>query len=215
MQTIHDAHNQLLLKGAFEKTLKFAISASLGVLVTGMLLFFMWSLIAMAPPTVIDNPPKVIEIVMPEKRDIDTELEQISPKPVDPEVPPVVPEFQQSFENNNDLALLIPPPAGPDVIDVDKGFSSGAAMPIVRVAPQYPRRQLQRGIEGFVDLVFDIGPGGRTENIRVVYGEPEGVFDSASIRALKKWKYKPAMEDGVGKVQKNQTTRIKFELAKG
>jgi protein TonB len=60
--------------------------------------------------------------------------------------------------------------------------------------------------------VFDITPAGKTENIRVVYAEPEGVFERSSMKALAKWKYKPAMDDGVAMPQKNQTTRITYEL---
>jgi len=41
---------------------------------------------------------------------------------------------------------------------------------------------------------------------------PSSIFNRAAINALKKWKYKPAFEDGVAISQYNISTRISFEL---
>jgi len=96
----------------------------------------------------------------------------------------------------------------PDVSD------SGSAVITYNLAPTYPRRAITRNIEGYVDLMFDIAASGKTENIRILRAEPKGYFEKAAQKALAKWKYKPAMEDGVATAQKNQTTRITFELEK-
>ena len=187
-------------------------SASLAAFVTGLLLLMMCSLIAMEPPEIIEATTDVIDIVMPKDRKI---IEQPTPpveKPVDPAPPPEMPKTVENFDNTQTLEITIAPPVNPGKMTFGNGLDSGSAMPIFKVAPQYPRRPQTKGIEGFVDLMFDIGPTGKTQNIRVLYAEPQGLFERASIRALKKWKYKPAMNDGVAQVQKNQTTRIRFNL---
>lgn len=187
-------------------------SASLAVFVTGLLLALMCSLIAMDPPEIIESKIKPVDVVMPEDRQITPQPTPPLEKPVDPAPPPEMPEIIESFENTTTLHIAIAPPVDPGEIVIGNDLGTGSAMPIFKVAPQYPRRQQSLGVEGFVDLMFDIGPTGKTQNIRVLYSQPQGVFDKASIRALKKWKYKPAMDDGVAKVQKNQTTRISFNL---
>ncbi len=72
----------------------------------------------------------------------------------------------------------------------------GDILPLVRVAPQYPRRAMSRGIEGWVQLAFSIGPTGAPFNVRVVDADPSDIFDRAAIRAVEKWKYKPRVVNG-------------------
>ena len=80
------------------------------------------------------------------------------------------------------------------------------------IAPLYPNRARQRGIEGYVDLMFDVSAAGKTENIRVIDANPKGYFERAAMKALAKWKYQPAMEDDIAMATKNVTRRFTFEL---
>lgn len=215
MTTTYMFNNETALSEISGKVLRLTTSASLGVLVTGVLLFLMCSLIAMNPPEMVETTHEKFDIWVDPNRDIEPVIKEKVIKPPEPTTEPDAPEIQENFENTETIQLVMAPPiAGPTALNIQSGMDSGSAMPIFRVAPSYPRRQQSRGIEGFVDLAFDIGPTGKTENIRVIYAEPKGAFERASIKALSKWKYQPAMEDGVGQVQKNQTTRIKFELEK-
>ena len=67
---------------------------------------------------------------------------------------------------------------------------------LVRVAPNYPRRAVQRRIEGYVELAFDIDNRGRPTNIEVVASEPKGVFDREVIKAVRQWRYEPIVYQG-------------------
>lgn len=196
----------------FRKFLRLTTSAGLGVLVTGLLLFLMCSLIAMDPPDIDTQVIRVTQVVMDDTSVIEVLPEPITPKPVDPAPMPQLPQFSQQFEAVKGVDIAVAPIVEPGAQDVGRGFSSGTALAIFKVAPEYPRRHLSRGVEGFVDLMFDITPTGKTENIRVIYAEPQGAFERSSVTALSKWKYKPAMNDGVAIAQKNQTTRITYEL---
>ena len=64
------------------------------------------------------------------------------------------------------------------------------------VAPKYPRAAQRRGDSGWVDIVFTVGVDGAVSNVEVRKADPEGVFDSAAIRAVEKWKFEPVSEDG-------------------
>lgn len=81
--------------------------------------------------------------------------------------------------------------------------------PIVRIEPRYPSSALENNIKGHVKLTFTVKANGSTENIRVVESVPEGVFDSTSIAALKKWKYIPQCNNGKV-VKEMQETTLSF-----
>ena len=82
------------------------------------------------------------------------------------------------------------------------------------VSAKYPRAALQRGIEGYVDVKFDITEIGLTKNIQVIGANPEKIFDKAALNAVRKWRYKPQLNDGEAQYFEGMVKRIRFELAK-
>ena len=74
--------------------------------------------------------------------------------------------------------------------------SDSDVIPLVRIDPTYPGRALSRGIEGWVLLEFTITPLGTVQNVVVVDAEPPSMFNSAAQRAVRRWKYRPRIEDG-------------------
>lgn len=74
--------------------------------------------------------------------------------------------------------------------------SDGDYLPIVKVAPVYPRRALSRGIEGYVILEFMVTKLGTVDNIQVVEANPPGYFERAAIKAASRFKYKPKVING-------------------
>ncbi|RQW63600.1 energy transducer TonB [Vibrio viridaestus] len=87
-------------------------------------------------------------------------------------------------------------------------------MPIYRVQPNYPSRALRRNIEGYVVVRFDIDENGRPFNIQVVESKPSRMFDREAIRAVKRWKYQPNVENGTASVVTGQQTKVEFRIAK-
>ena len=90
--------------------------------------------------------------------------------------------------------------------------SDGEYLPIVKVAPIYPRRALARGIEGFVILEFTVTPQGTVVDPKVVRAEPEGIFNQAAIDAAKKFKYKPRVIDGKAVSVPGVQNQITFKM---
>jgi TonB family protein len=68
------------------------------------------------------------------------------------------------------------------------------AEPINRQPPAYPQGPLYNGIMGFVVLEFDVDTHGTPQNVEVLYGTPQGVFDSAAVAAIQRWRYRPMLD---------------------
>ena len=80
------------------------------------------------------------------------------------------------------------------------------ALPLYRVDPRYPSKALKRRVEGYVIMRFTIDATGRPKDIEVIEAEPERMFEREAIRALKKWKYQPKVEDGLAAVLPRRST---------
>ncbi len=92
-------------------------------------------------------------------------------------------------------------------------FGAGSdrdALPLVRVEPEYPPRAVERGIEGWVQLRFDITAAGAVAGAVVVDSEPEGVFDEAALRAVSRWRYNPKLEAGVAVERRGVQVILRF-----
>ena len=62
--------------------------------------------------------------------------------------------------------------------------------------PEYPDRALDDRISGSVVVQYVVDEKGRTKDIKVTQSTPPGVFDSAAIDAIRRWRYRPARYDG-------------------
>lgn len=57
--------------------------------------------------------------------------------------------------------------------------------------PNYPRRSYNSGRQGWTIIRLDVAENGETENVNVERSVPDGLFDSASIGAVKRWQFQP------------------------
>jgi len=137
------------------------------------------------------------------------------PKPED-EPPPMEPPTVQP----NDLVAEASSIGFKADLSADTGLSGGLALesgdgeylPIVKVAPIYPRRALSRGIEGYVIVEFVVTKQGSVKDPVVVEAKPEGVFDQAAKDAAKKFKYKPRVIDGLATEVSGVQNKITFKM---
>ena len=89
--------------------------------------------------------------------------------------------------------------------------AEGEAVPIVRIDPQWPREALEEGEEGFVRVEVLIGVDGGTKDVRVLESEPGRLFVRNAVRAVRRWKFKPRIVDGVA-VERWAVTTIEFRM---
>jgi protein TonB len=90
-------------------------------------------------------------------------------------------------------------------------FKKWEAAPLIVSAPAYPPHALQRGIEGHVVAEFSLDEEGRVRETTIIESVPTGVFDTAVLRAVKKFVYCPEVVDGIG--GNNQPIRKRFSFA--
>jgi len=151
------------------------------------------------------------------KRNENLNLEDYTPEkpPKPPEVPPEVPP--QDIDNIDPSAPTINIPPPPVAANVDIGgpggmnIAEGDYLPIVRVAPVYPARALQRGVEGYVDMSFTVTTTGTVKDPIVMFST-SSLFERAASRAVVKFKYKPRVVDGVPVEVVGVKTRITFKI---
>ena len=90
---------------------------------------------------------------------------------------------------------------------------TGMGLPIVKVAPIYPRRALKERIEGHVLLEFVVTETGDVRDAVVLEAKPNGVFEQAALKAAAKFKYKPRTVDGKPVETPGVRNRISFEVS--
>ncbi len=85
--------------------------------------------------------------------------------------------------------------------------------PIKKTPPLYPRSAIARGINGYVIAEYTVDINGKTKDINIVEAYPEGYFEKASIKAAKKFLYKPNIgPDGVPVERHNVRNRFTFYM---
>ena len=141
---------------------------------------------------------KIADIVVPDKV-IETNLKEVKPEKVeDPEEPP--PDLEPiDFDTDIDMNVAnTAPTTGIKLKLSSSGMSSGDGeyLPIVKVAPIYPRRAQTRGISGYCIVEYTVTKTGSIRDPQAVDCQPSGIFESASVRAAEKFKYKPRVVDG-------------------
>ncbi|MEE8550047.1 MAG: energy transducer TonB [Gemmatimonadota bacterium] len=190
----------------------------LAAVVTFGLLWVMQALIGAAGKLSEGKAPFVVDFVRV-KRDNEPEVKKRElPDRKPPEQPPPPPEIDFATNLNPDEAV------GSIVLFVDVGLELAGAtnlgtggadrdiVPLVRIEPQYPMRAEQRGIEGWVELVFTITAVGTVKDVVVTASHPGSVFDRAAVRAVRKWKYTPKVENGAAVERTGVRQRLKFDL---
>jgi len=142
--------------------------------------------------------------------------------PPPPPPPPPEPPKQQIVQDasNTDAGTIGFNAPTVDVGGVNNGIGdpSGAMMrdgdatPIVRIEPKYPVQAARDGINGWVKMRFSIMPDGSVDEVEVVEAEPKRVFDREAIRALKRWKYSPKIENGQALKQTGIMVQLDFNI---
>ena len=77
---------------------------------------------------------------------------------------------------------------------------------------EYPRRAMRMGVEGFVQLGFDINEQGRALNIVVEDAQPKRMFDKAATKLIKGIRFESPEEQGQPIVVTAVSMKIAFAL---
>ena len=85
--------------------------------------------------------------------------------------------------------------------------------PVKTVLPVYPERAQKKGIEGKVTVEYDISLDGSVSNARIIYSEPYGVFEQATLKAIRQFEFQPKMVNHIAVPVKGVTNTFLFRLS--
>ncbi|NQZ82350.1 MAG: energy transducer TonB [Colwellia sp.] len=201
------------------KSGRYLLGLVFSVMVTLGLLWSMQALIAGGKNVLTDAPRgNVLDFIRLKKEQQLVKKERKPQKPVKPKEPPppmAQPKMQQSNPNANAVSTNFAANIETD-IGLSNGLSLGSGdgdyLPIVKVAPIYPRRAQSRGIEGYAIVEFTVTANGSVQDPLIVESKPEGVFDRAAMDAALKFKYKPRVVDGVAMAVSGVRNKISFQI---
>ena len=185
--------------------IRWSISVVMAAGITVGLFYFMQYLIATGER--LSDPITVIRIVDATMPDIELDvIEEIDkPEPIEEVVSEKLetPQKQINLDSGPSLNIArqnIGVGDGIDLMPASINNTDGDYLPLVAIAPQYPTRAAQRGIEGWCLVSFTVDGLGSVveESIIVVDSEPPNIFDRSSLRAAARFKFQPRVVDGQG-----------------
>lgn len=194
-----------------------ALVVAPGGLLLAILLFYALAMVSgigkqVEPESVIT--PDLDFLMVRQESDVEARTRELPPEPEEivPETQPEMPQVQQQV-----VPITSTPVTAVDIPNIDVGISvalspslNNLAVPtpelvldtnptaVSQVPPSYPRRALRRKVEGSVTVEFLVTEAGtvKPDSIKVVESNPQGTFDSAVIKAIKRWRFKIKTVDG-------------------
>lgn len=182
------------------RTLNVLAALLLAALMTFSLFFLMQFLIAGSGEQPVRGQPNIIgDISIPE---LDFTPITTILKPVEPLAPEELPDIPEPSVLSDGPALAGIQPPGVEIKNPELAGGAGIApgdaqyLPIVTFDPVYPQRALLGEVEGWCLVAFTVNENGGVEDPVVLDAEPPGVFNSASLRAVSRFKFNPRTENG-------------------
>jgi len=203
---------------------RYILVAVVAAVITVVLYLLMHTLVSQAAKNLRgdDDLPSIDFTKVKLDEEVRERSRRIPKKPPPPKEPPPPPKM--NVQQNQQVVNNMPTPNIPNLdlgVGGDGPFlgavgqvnmnEEGGVIPIVRIAPQYPRKALMAKIEGWVKVKFTITPTGTVANPEVVDAKPRRIFDREAIRAILKFKFKPKVVNGQG-VEQVATQTIEFDL---
>jgi len=211
--------SQTSVKTMPQTILRLVLATLCAAVITLGLFFLMQSLIQSSGSALTDAPKgSVLDFVRVKKEESIQKKDRKPKKPPKPKEPPpdmAPPQMDAPSPESATSGMDFGAGMAADVsLDGGLALSSGDGefLPIVRVAAVYPRRALQRGIQGFVDVEFTVSKLGSVINPKVIQASPEGIFEQAALDATLKYKYKPRVVNGEPMDVSGVEVRVTFEL---
>jgi protein TonB len=143
---------------------------------------------------------QMLDFVRLKRNEVAERKERKPERPEVNEVPDAPPAADQNANAGNTLAVSAPMAmdAGLDIgAGLGLGTGDGEYLPIVKVAPVYPRRALERGITGTCLVTYTVTTVGTVKDVTVVEGGCDNdIFARPSVDAAYRFKYKPRVING-------------------
>ncbi len=166
-----------------------------------------------------------VDFVRLKREDIIETKKRLKKKPPKPKDPPPPPKLEvQEAEKPQSQALQMDIPrmdlplrmgSGPfmgGLAQADR-TRDGGLIPLVTIAPMYPRQALRKRAEGYVIVEFTVTRDGSVKSPKVIEAKPRRLFNQAALRTILRYKFKPLIVDGQPQ-ETRASWRINFVLEK-
>lgn len=188
-----------------------------GVFIAGALTYFMHQLILSSHHQLDETVRTSFLDFVRVKREEHSQRKQVKPKRPQTQQAPQTPSAPKSNPQLTEANLAVALPAVETQVQVDIGTlgigsGDGEYLPIVKVAPVYPHKAMASGVEGDCLVEYTVTATGSTKDVKVVRGQCPSVFIRASIKAAKKFKYKPRVINGEAIEVPNVMNKFKYRL---
>lgn len=199
--------------------IRWAISMVMAAGITLSLFYFMQYLIATGDQIETNlSVVKIVDATMPEiELEVIEEIDKPEPIQDETEVIEDIPDRQISLSEGPSLNIeraSIEIDTGLQLSNASISATDGDMLPLVAIAPQYPTRAAQRGVEGWCLVSFTVNGLGNVveDSVVVVDAEPPGMFDRSSMRAAVRFKFQPRVVDGQGVPVEGVQYVFRYEL---
>jgi protein TonB len=189
----------------WQEAIRLLLWATLGGIVALLLAFFMYTLIHSSEMRLSSvERVQMLDFVRLKREEVVQRRQRKPERPESGQAPDAPPMVEQTASAASEtLTVSLPPQApvrsGIDVARTGLGIGSGDGeyLPIVKVAPIYPRRALQRGVTGTCVVRYTVTTAGTVKDVEVVEEQcSDPVFYQPSLEAARRFKYKPRVIDG-------------------
>lgn len=186
--------------------IRLVIALSMAFVITSLLVYGMQRLIVTGERALTEESRIYIPDFVRIQREESVERKQVKPDKVPPaETSPENAVSPDLAETNEGAGVSVDFSSGNR--SLDSGFTLNVAgltsfenadadyMPLVKVAPIYPRRAAARGLAGWVLVRFTVTSAGSVKDVEVLEST-DPIFERAAAQAALKFKYKPRIVDG-------------------
>lgn len=143
---------------------------------------------------------QMLDFVRLRREEVAERKERKPQRPEPQEIPDAPPADNSDMTGDTTIAVTAPNAGlGVDIGrgGIGLGTGDGEYLPIVKVAPVYPRRALQRGITGECLVTYTVTTSGTVRDVSVVEGAcSDAIFERPSVEAALRFRYKPRVIDG-------------------
>lgn len=180
---------------------RYAVGFVASIIITTSLLWVMQVLIATGKRALVDEAEFSLgDFIRVQREEVVQRDEDEPEQPPEVDEPP--PDAPDTQVDDLDTSQTISMGRAAGKIDLSMqgggniGLGDGDYLPIVKVAPIYPRRAQTRGLEGQCLIEFTVTTTGTVKDAFAVECT-SSLFQKASINAALKFKYKPRVVDSV------------------
>lgn len=193
---------------------------TLGAACALLLTWFMHQLIASSQQRLDESTrAHIVDFVRMKREESSATKDRRPTKPTVSQAPPAPAAPDDASQSESTLTVSdtqLPDGFGPDLMISGLGIASsdGEYLPIVKVAPIYPKRAAMKNLEGSCVVVYTVTANGSTRDVKVVeHMCTDPVFYRPSIQAARKFKYKPRVIDGEAIEVRGVSNRFVYEFA--